>query len=106
MLNLGAGALVDQLGDAAAVATFGVALVAQQAEALAGFCERHELVDLLARIGGLEVLLENAKECVAVAGARGEPAFLRRAERAQMDVADAALVKAGGELGLGEAWAA
>src|SRR5262249_27894661 len=62
-----------------------------------------ELVHLLARIGRLEMFLEDAEELVAVAGARGEAALLGRPERAQMDVADAALVEAGGKLALGEA---
>jgi hypothetical protein len=103
VLDLGVGALVDELGDAAAVAAFRVALVAQQAEAPAGFGQRRERVELLARLGRLEMLLEDAKQLAALAGARGEPALLRRAERAQVQVADAALVEPGGELALGEA---
>src|SRR5690242_20628632 len=49
------------------------------------------------------MLLINAKELVAPALAGGEPAFGGRAERPQMQIADAVLVEAGGELALGEA---
>src|ERR1700716_763121 len=52
VLDLEPGALVNELGDAAAVATFRVALVAQQAEAAARGGERRERIELLARLRG------------------------------------------------------
>src|SRR3984893_814401 len=70
MFDLEPGARVDELGDAAAVATFRVALVAQQAEAAARGGERREGIELLARLRGREVLLIDAKKLVALAAAR------------------------------------
>src|SRR5712671_7607904 len=103
VLDLEPGALVDELGDAAAVATFRVALVAQQAEPAARGGERRERIELLARLWGREVLLVDAKKLVAFAAARRETAFLGGAERAQVQVADGALVEPGGELAFGKA---
>jgi len=62
VLDLEPGALVDELGDAAAVATFRVALVAQQAEPAARGGERRERIELLARLWGREVLLVDCEK--------------------------------------------
>src|SRR6267154_1264836 len=103
VLDLEPGALVDELGDAAAVAALRVALVTQQAEAAARGGERRERIELLARLRGREVLLIDAKKLVALAAARRETAFLGGAERAQVQIADGPLVEAGGELAFGKA---
>ena len=79
-----AGALVHDLGDAAAVAAVLVALVAEQAHRLARFHDRDEFVHRLDRLRRLEVLGVDAPERVELA-ARARPAGPRPACRASAD---------------------
>ena len=103
VLHGSAGARADDLGDAAAVAVADVALVAQQAHAPPAAHQRGQLVELLDRIVRGEMLLVDAEQRRQIAAARRLAALGRRAEPAQMQIGDAALVERGGKLAFGEA---
>src|SRR5512139_1537696 len=78
VLDLDLQPLAHELGDAPAVAMGGVALVAQETDAATGTRQRHELVEFLLRRRRLQMLFVDAEQVVELAGARGEPALLRR----------------------------
>ena len=103
MLHGDAGALVDDFRDPLAMAVAGIALVAQQAKPGSGAGERGEFIEFRTRLRRREVALVDVKQLRNVAATRRQPAFLGRPEAAQMQVTNSALVKAGGELSLGEA---
>jgi hypothetical protein len=75
-----------------------IALIAEQAEPLAGAGKRSELIELLARRRRRKVRLIDVEELGEVAAPRRQPAFLGRAEAAQMQIFDPALIEPGGEL--------
>lgn len=97
-----AGPFHEQVRYDRAVAGGVVALEAEQAAASPGRegCQAREV--LLRGLGG-HVLGEDAVQLGPVSGARGDPARLRGAESAEVDVADAARIERGGQQGLGEA---
>ena len=82
------------------VAMGGVAFIAQEAQRPArsrhqAFCKRGQLIEFVLRLRRLQVALENAQHFASMAAARGEPSL---AELLQMHIADAVLIKSGGEL--------
>ena len=103
MLHGDPGALVDDFRDPLAMAVAGIALVAQQAKPWSRAGERRELIELRTRLRRREVRLIDHEQLGEVAAACRQSAFLGRAEAAQMQVVNSALVEPGGELSLGEA---
>lgn len=97
-----AGLFREQVCHDRAVAGGVVTLEAEQAAASPGRegCQAREV--LLRGLGG-HVLGEDTVQLGSVPGARGDPARLRGAEAAEVDVADAARIERGGQQGLGEA---
>jgi hypothetical protein len=83
-----------------------VALVAEDADRSRGFDQRGKLVELLLGLHGLEVPCVDLLQSLVIAGAGREPAFFRRAEPAQMHIANAAFVEPRGKLALGKTRAA
>jgi hypothetical protein len=75
---------VNDLGDAAAMAMGGVALVAEQADRRTGTHDRKELVERLLGAGGLQVFIVDAPERIEVTRAGGLPSVRGRSERAQV----------------------
>ena len=89
------------------VAMGGVALVAQEAQRPPrsrdrGFRKRSQLIEFMLGLRGFQMALENAQHLVSMTAARCEPPLFRSAELLQMHIADAALIKSGGELAFRE----
>ena len=104
VLHLHAVALLDHLGDPPPVAMVVVALVAEKADARPDLHQRREFVELFPGLRRLQVLRIDPAAAFSNSPLRAaSAALLRRAEPAQMQVGDAALIEAGGELVLGEA---
>ena len=97
-----AGPFREQVCHDRAMAGGVVTLEAEQAAASRGRESRQAREVLLRGLGG-HVLGEDAVQLGPVPGARGDPARLRGAEAAEVDVADAARIKRGGQQGFGEA---
>ncbi len=63
---------------------------------------RGQLIEFMLRLRGFQMALENAQHLVSMTAARCEPPLFRSAELLQMHIADAALIKSGGELAFRE----
>jgi hypothetical protein len=99
-LDVGARPLAHEFGDAPTMTVGDVALVAQKADAAAGAHERGKFVELLLRVGRCDVRLIDAEELLEPALPSRLAPFAWRAERSQVQIADALLVERGGELAL------
>jgi len=107
MLDLEAEAGMKFVGQPLPVAMGRVALVAQEAQRPAcsrdeGFRKRGQLIEFVLRLRGFQMALKNAQHLVSMTAARCEPPLFRSAELLQMHIADAALIKSGGELAFRE----
>ena len=103
MLDLEPEAGVKLPGQPLPVAMGGVAFVAQEAQRslrsrYRGFRERRQLIEFVLRLRCLQMALENAQHLISVTAARCESPLFRRAELLQVQIADAALIKARGKL--------
>jgi hypothetical protein len=102
MLDLDADALAHEFGDAPAMTVGDVTFITEQADTPLGLDDCGELDELLARIRCPEMFLIDAKEIIESSAPGGEPSFLWGAEAAQVQIANAVLVKSGGELTFGK----
>jgi hypothetical protein len=102
MLDFDADAFAHEFGYALAMAVGDVAFITEQADTLVGPDDCSELDEFLVRIRCREVLLIDAKEIIESSAPGREPSFLRGAEAAQVQIANAVLVKSGRELTFGK----
>src|SRR5262245_66079469 len=100
MFYLGAGALVNELGDPLAVAVPVIALVAKETQPRARAGQRAELVKLFTRLPRREVLLIDVEQPGEIATAGGDAALLGRAAAAKVQVPYSAPVKPRGRSSL------
>src|SRR5882762_10837273 len=103
ILHLHAVAVFDDLGDPLPVAVQVIALVTENADRPGCLDQRRQLVEFFLCLRRLQVLRIDLVQRIELAAARGVAAVLRRAQPAQMQVRNAALVEPGGELVLGKA---
>src|SRR6185437_12973620 len=102
VLNLGAVAVFDDLGNPAAMAMLVIALITEDADGPGLAHQRRKFVHLLARLRRLQMRGVNFLQHVKLAAARGEAAVLRRTQSTQMQIGNAAFVETGSELGFRE----
>ena len=92
ILDLDAVAVFDDLGDPLPVALQVIALVAENTDRPGFFDQRRQLVEFFPRLRCLQMRRVDLVQGVEFAAACGVATVLRRAESAQMQIGNAALI--------------
>jgi hypothetical protein len=98
IFHLNSVAVFEGLGDPAAVTVLMIALIAEDADRPGLFNERREFVDFLAGLRRFQMRCVDVVQHIELAAAPGQPALLRRPKPAQVQVGNAAVVEARGEM--------
>ncbi len=105
MFDGSADTFADEIGHHLAVAMFGVAFEAEDADPAPGAHQLRQFIELFPRSGRREMRVVDPAQLVIMAAACGLPTLGGSAKAAQMQVADATFGDAGGEMAFGEAGA-